>query len=95
MESVSHFKSFKIDSISAQISRNVNEALESRYQREIKRILYGNDKQADLTISQHRLCRLNAHAHVVGQLQSLLTIAVMELKHLETVNNQHAPIPSK
>ena len=85
METVRHYKSFRIDVISKVISQDVNESIEARYQREIKRLNYKSVSPGELTGLQHCRSRLSAHSYVVGELQQLLTIAIMELNHKDGV----------
>lgn len=85
MNTVKHYKSFRIDVISKAIANDVNESIEGHYQWFIKRRHYGADNPGDLTALQHLECRLSAHSFAIGELQQLLTIAVMELNHKDNI----------
>lgn len=81
MKTVKEYKSFPIASVTHAISNDVNELIEREYLRQVRRAVGRDGHSSDLTFEQHASFRAYANAHAVGELQSLLTIAVMELHH--------------
>ena len=81
MKTVKHYKSFPIQGISGAISSDVQEVIEAKYQREVIRVSKTYPEGERLPFSEYAKCRSIAHSKALGELQTLLTSAIMELKH--------------
>ena len=85
MKTVKYYKSFRIDVISKVISTDVNESIEARYQRQLSRFSRKLINDELIHTKDYLSCKLAAYSYVVGELQQLLTIAIMELNHKDGV----------
>jgi len=88
MKTVKHYKSFPIQGISGAVSKDVQEFIEAKYQREVIRVSKTYPEGERLPFREYAKCRSIAHSKALGELQTLLTSAIMELKHKEDTEAQ-------